>query len=198
MLTHLPIRRFFSPFILLLLSISDYEGWPEEQHELPIDHMTEEHRQLIADKCSADGENAAMPNVPTSLLATAGGNGASAITPIPAHNRAIADGQNNVVVAMAGGGGKGGKGKKKKNGGVTPSPMPPKGAAAKDAAKKQATKQQPTKLSKSAMESHRKWQAEAEKQGGPNAKIVVNKPDAKKLIFDKLHDEFAPSNINGV
>lgn len=93
--------------------------------------------------------------------------------------------------------GKGGKGKKKKNGGVNPSPMPPRGAAAKDA-KKQATKQQPTKLSKSAMESHRKWQAEAEKQGGPNAKIVVNKPDAKKLIFDKLHDEFAPSNINGV
>ena len=72
-----------------------------------------------------------------------------------------------------------------------------KKAAAGSGGKKPAAKPA-AKLSKSAMESHRKWQAEAEKQGGPNAKIVVSKPEAKKIIFEKLNDEFTPMNINGV
>ena len=54
----------------------------------------------------------------------------------------------------------------------------------------------PPKLSKSAMESYRKWQGEAEKQGGPNAKIVVSKPEAKRIILEMLHDDLTPMNIN--
>ena len=194
---------------------SDYSGFPEESHELPIDYMTEEHREVIAKKCSHPKKKKKFPNLPTSkpaggsgsLLATSGGD-ISAITPPPAHSRAVANGQSNVVVNMAGsGGGGGGKGGKKKKGTVTP--VPPKGesSAAKGNSKKAAggggggkkpAAKPAAKLSKSAMESHRKWQAEAEKQGGPNAKIVVSKPEAKKIIFEKLYDEFTPMNINGV
>jgi hypothetical protein len=53
-------------------------------------------------------------------------------------------------------------------------------------------------LSKTAIECHKKWQTEAEKLGGPGVKIIVCKPEAKKLIFDKLHDAFAPMNIDGM
>eukprot|EP00957_Ditylum_brightwellii_P187904 14307253-Ditylum_brightwellii.AAC.1 len=45
---------------------------------------------------------------------------------------------------------------------------------------------------------HRKWQAEAEKLGGPNVRIVVNKLEAKKLIFDTLHESFRPMNITEI
>ena len=70
-----------------------------------------------------------------------------------------------------------------------------KKAAAVDEGKKPGAKS-PPKLSKSAMESYRKWQAEAEKQGGPNAKIVVSKPKAKRIILEMFHDEGVPMNIN--
>jgi len=123
---------FYHNIHILLFSCTarDYEGWPEKKDEFPISHMTEEHRRLIAEKCSAQ-DNPAMPNLPMSLMVTAGGDGkniSSAITPPPAHNRAVVENQSNVVVGMAGGGGgsKGGGKKKKNKGGVTPSPMPPK------------------------------------------------------------------------
>ena len=159
--------------------------------------MTEEHRKIITDKCSNE-ENPKMPNVPTSasLLVTAGAakcNKASAITPPPGHSQMVAENQSNVVVGMARGGkGKGGK-KKAPKGGVTPEP--PNGTADKAAAaasKKPAAKKPP---SKTTLEAHKKWQAEAEKRGGPNARIIVSKKDAKKPVFDKLMDSFKPMNI---
>jgi hypothetical protein len=52
--------------------------------------------------------------------------------------------------------------------------------------------------SKSAMDMHRKWQEAAEAVGGAGARIVVSKPAAKKLIFDKLHDAFCPMNITQI
>jgi hypothetical protein len=39
------------------------------------------------------------------------------------------------------------------------------------------------KASKEALAIHKKWQAEAVKLGGPDVKIEVSKPKAKKLIF---------------
>lgn len=50
--------------------------------------------------------------------------------------------------------------------------------------------------SRAALDMHKKWQQEAEKMGGPGARIVVDKDTAKKLIFDVLHDAFAPMNIS--
>lgn len=181
----------------------DWQRCPEKKKELPIiEFMTEEHRQVITEKCS-NHEEPAMPNLPVSrsLLATAGaddpkGPGLMAITPPPGHNRAVAENQNNIFIGAA-------RKVKKKKGGVTPSPMPPKGAAAKGAAATAAAKKKPAAekakiMSKKSVAQHAKWQVDAVKVGGPNAKIVLHKPDAKKMIFDKLHDEFCPMNIDGV
>ena len=171
------------------LSISsDYGGWPEA-HELPIDHLTEENRRLIAEKCS-ENDDPTLPILPTSisLLSTVGAaenkNGAS-ITPPPSHENAVAEAQSNVVIGAVHC-----KSGNKTKGGVTPSPMPPSSKKPED--------DKPKVMSKSAIEAHRKWQAEAERLGGPNARVVVSKPEAKKLIFDKLHNKFAPMNIDGV
>lgn len=176
--------------------------------ELPVDFLSEENRKLIAEKCSAE-ESPVMPNLPAimSLLSTADEDGnensVPAITPPPCHSRAVVHNQSKVVVGAV----HGKKRAKVKESGVTPSPMPPKGASKQappgksiDAAAtaKNPAIEKPKVISKSAIEAHRKWQAEAEKLGGPDARVVVSKPDAKKLIFNKLHNEFAPMNIDGV
>lgn len=110
--------------------------------------MTEEHREIIAAKCSHPNKMKEFPNLSTSRPVSLN---TSVITPPPTHRRATND----------------------------QSKKAPKPAA---------------KLSKNAMLCHRKWQAEAEKQGGPNAKIVVSKPEAKKIIYQKLQE--GPMNIN--
>lgn len=49
-------------------SLSDY-GWPSsDEQKLPVDHITEEHRRLIAEKCS-DPELNPNPDMPDLLLA---------------------------------------------------------------------------------------------------------------------------------
>jgi len=172
---------------------NDYSGWPTEEKELPMKFLTEENRQVIAEKCSAQ-ENPAMPsNLPTSmpLLVTAAaadkdGN-FSAITPPPSHNNAVADGQANVVVGA--GRAKGGK---KKKGVVTP--MPPGAATKKPAV---VAKKPSAAMMQKLTETRQRWQADAERLGGPDARIVVSKPEAKKLIFQMLLDNFRPMNTNG-
>jgi hypothetical protein len=49
-----------------------------------------------------------------------------------------------------------------------------------------------------AMAIHRKWQAAAETLGGSDARIVVDKTAAKKLIVDLLYDAFCPMNITQI
>ena len=56
----------------------------------------------------------------------------------------------------------------------------------------------PAKPSASALAMHRKWQEAAQAMGGPEARIVVSKPAAKKLIFDALYDAFCPMNITQI
>ena len=102
--------------------------------------MTEEHREIIATKCSHPDKKKKFPNLPTN-------------------------------------------------------PFYSKKSATSVGGKKQAAAKPASKISEKAMFYHRKWQAEAEKQGGPNAKIVVSKPEAKKIIFN-LFDEGVPMNIN--
>lgn len=67
-------------------------------------------------------------------------------------------------------------------------------AAAADK-KKPATAKSKVIISKSSIAQHKKWQDEAVKFGGPNARLVLNKPDAKKVIFDMLYDELCAMNI---
>ena len=122
-----------------------------------------------------------FPNIPTepSLLATSGDNAAATITPPPIFNKAVANAQSNVVVGAA---------SKKKS--VTPVPLKDNNNKGGPPKKKEASKE--------ALAIHRKWQAEAVKLGGPDAKIVVSKGAAKKLIFDMLHDAFRPMNITEI
>lgn len=60
------------------------------------------------------------------------------------------------------------------------------------------TPSRPTQASEAALKRHREWQAAAEKAGGPDARIVVKKADAKPLIFDALYDAFRPMNITQI
>jgi len=129
-------------------------------------------------------KNAELPNLPKepSLLATAREDSLMAtITPPPGFDRAVAENQSNAIVGAL----KTDKGKKS----ITPVP----GGALKD---KGSTK--PKSVSKENLAILEKWKAEAVKQGGPDSKIEVSKPKAKKLIFDMLHDSFRPMNITEV
>jgi hypothetical protein len=49
-----------------------------------------------------------------------------------------------------------------------------------------------------AIELHKKWLEAAQAMGGNDARIVVSKPAAKKLIFDFLYDSFQPMNITQI
>ena len=147
---------------------------------MPVKYLTEEHRALLAEKCS-NQENPPMPDLPTTmpLLATAGGDNAANITPLPSHEQAVAENQSNLVVGAVRTNGK--------KSGVTPSPMPPPKGASKHAAKKAP------KVDPKVKALYDKWQGEAEKLGGTT--IVVDMSEAKKVVFDKLHDLFSPVNI---
>ncbi len=49
-----------------------------------------------------------------------------------------------------------------------------------------------------AIEVHKKWLEAAQAMGGKDARIVVSKPAAKKMIFDFLYDSFQPMNITQI
>jgi hypothetical protein len=53
-----------------------------------------------------------------------------------------------------------------------------------------------SKPTKAQLEIHKQWREAAEKMGG--TKIVVNKMDAKKIIFDFLYDAFRPMTITQI
>jgi hypothetical protein len=153
---------------------ADFGGWPELE-ELPLKHMTKEHLEVLAAKCSSQA-NIEMPIFPELATASPSGTAASdfsnTVTPGP---RAQVDPDAAYHDMTT----------------ITPSP----GFALKEAnANKAAAKTKPP-VSKKQLEMHQQWQATAESMGGPNARIIVSKSDAKKLIFDALHDAFAPMNI---
>ena len=50
----------------------------------------------------------------------------------------------------------------------------------------------------SALAMHQKWQKAAEKLGGKDVRIVVSKPQAKKMIFDLRFDAVRPINITQI
>ena len=70
------------------------------------------------------------------------------------------------------------KGGKKKKGIVNP--IPPGAATKKPAA---VAKKPSTAVVHKTMATRQRWQADAERLGGLAARIVVSKPEAKKLIF---------------
>jgi hypothetical protein len=63
---------------------------------------------------------------------------------------------------------------------------------------KVGNKKKSAKPNREALEAHRKWQEAAEAMGGPGARIVVKKSEAKKRIYDTLYDAFRPMNITQI
>ncbi|KAL7572536.1 hypothetical protein ACA910_000359 [Epithemia clementina (nom. ined.)] len=150
----------------------DFGGWPDIA-ELPIFFMTEEHMALMRTKCSKR-KNIAMPCIkeqPPLTSPSANPTTSHTITPVPQQGLS---GAKAAVISNA-----------KTTRDVTPlEPKPKEKPAAKP--------------SKEALAMHRKWQEQAEALGGKDARIVVSKPEAKKLIFDLLHDAFQPMNITQI
>ncbi|GKY96953.1 hypothetical protein MPSEU_000654300 [Mayamaea pseudoterrestris] len=149
--------------------VADFGGWPD-LHELPLKHMTKEHLQTLVDKCSSTLD-IGMPIFPSLMSPCAATNAidvSNTVTPGPRAQVGFDATATDLDSST-----------------ITPSP----GLAD---AKKAAAK---APVSKKQLDMHRQWQATAESLGGPNARIIVNKNDAKKLIFDVLHDAFAPMNI---
>jgi len=109
---------------------------------------------------------------------SAGNSITNTVTPcLPGDVVAQSGGSNVVVVAAA-------------SSAITPYP----GKTQKKATNKD--QQQPQhKMSKTALAMHQKWQKQAEELGGKGVRIVVKKSEAKKLIFDVLHEAFRPMNI---
>lgn len=139
--------------------LKDYGGWPEDLSELPLQHMTPAHINLLASKCSRS-KDIAMPVFPASHGQDTPKNdnvSRTDITPETTQNFSSSDA--NTL------------------GGQQPVAKAP---------------------SKQALALHRKWQEAAEAMGGPDARIVVSKPIAKKLIFHLLHDAFRPLNITQI
>lgn len=152
---------------------ADFEGWPPHE-ELTLKHTTEEHKRIMIQKCTKQSKPT-FPDLWNTCSPTKEDAGsdtmANTITPPPnniLHSSFDQDGRTSSKVAKI-------------------TPMPGKVIVPR-----------PALPSKSAMDMHRKWQEAAEAVGGAGARIVVSKPAAKKLIFDKLHDAFCPMNITQI
>ena len=150
----------FSLHISHTAQAADFGGWPE-LNELPLEHMTKQHIDILAAKCS-NRLDIEMPNF--SDVASSPSGISHTVSPGP---RAQVDADT-----------------------ITPSP----GVALKEAAASKNATAKPL-VSKKQLEMHKQWQAVAESLGGKDARLVVSKPEAKKLIFEALRDAFAPMNI---
>ena len=55
-----------------------------------------------------------------------------------------------------------------------------------------------SKLSKTSLSIRKKWQQEAIKRGGNDAKIIISQSQAIPVVFDLLRDSFCPMNITSI
>ena len=143
--------------------------------DLPIKFMAAEHKCLIAKKCTRQ-DAAKMPNLPEQAPKP------GAVTPPP--GKVVIGGAKQLREAASS------KGTKAKGSAITPSPVPPRGAGGK--------KSKSTKPNATHSAVQKKWQEAAEKAGGPGARIITNKTEAKKIVFDMLHDSFRPMNMTEI
>ena len=184
-------RVIFRHFLSYFLQEDDFGGWPPVD-ELPLKYMTEEHKKALITHCS-DRADVDMPVFDPALAPSASPNqndsflpsshqtatAATAVTPMSGqYSSMTATNFMETAQQLASDVGGGGGSK------ITPAERP---------------KTKPNvKPSKKDIETHAKWQKEAEAMGGKDARIVVSKPKAKTLIFELLRDEFAPMNITTI
>jgi hypothetical protein len=158
----------------------DYEGWPETAPEYPA-VPTVEHENNMLKYCCEDAST--IERIDRKLVGM-GTNDSSLpkLTDSPKMNP-VAKGPAltpppSLQVTNS----------KKNAPTVTPCEVPCK----------KATHEKKKAVSATAQKAHAKWLAEAQKIGGPNAKLVLDRPEVKRLVFDVLHDAFGPKNVNDI
>lgn len=176
-------------FLLSLLQfpqVNDFDGWPLASLPTTKDGLTKLHIETLARKCSTK-PNIKMPDpIGTTASPCTGNDDAN-------------DNTNTVITPLPGAiqNGSGGS-----SNGAQPSITPSPSAAAQQkngaTKKKQPSTTQQQQPSKQALAMHEKWRKQAEEMGGKGARIVVSKPEAKKLIFDLLYEAFRPMNITQI
>lgn len=80
---------------------------------------------------------------------------------------------------------------------ATTTPVETKSKPAKGGGKTKTTTTS-AKPSQEVLALHRKWQEQAVALGGKDARLVVSKPEAKRLIFQLLQEAFRPMNITQI
>ncbi len=183
----------------------DFGGWPEELKEIPITFMSQEHKDMIVEMCTAqyspempklpeiEGGGSSIPSfsssqqddpVTTNLENKSGDekaleNNTSSVTP-PRPHCAQSKTENESVR------------KEKKT-----SSSKSRTSASTSTVPKVSPMPVPQKKKPSAIpKCYQKWQEESDKKGG--GKIIVKKADAKPIIFDMLKDAFRPMNITQI
>jgi hypothetical protein len=148
----------------------DFGGWPPIE-ELPVSYMAKEHMDFLARKCSRQ-KTVDMPSFPMAASPSSGGGNVNAFS-------------HSLVTPLPDG--------------LTQDDDDEEGCSGAVAkAKKPPTQQHQLQPSKQALAMHQKWQEAAVAMGGKDARIVVSKPKAKKLIFDLLENAFRPMNITDI
>ncbi len=166
----------------------DYGGWPTEIEEIPVKFLTEEHREVICEMCTGR-YSPEMPNIPTndpSKVTSPQSNQATTKLTTLDNTELDKTTQSNVNQVSA----------------VTPPPGQRRQSittTAPSTATGNTTKKVtpiPSKPSNQALAMHKKWQDTANVLGGE--RIIVSKPEAKKLILELLKDSFKPMNITDI
>lgn len=156
----------------------DFDGWPPLE-ELPVKYLHPDHLGIISNNCSSR-KNPPMPIFASSLV---GDDASSTLSPKPGKQKTAAATTTSTANF------------------VTPPPTSLSAPGSKETSlvhsKTVDSKENVTRNTK-AMEAHRKWLEAAQAMGGIEARIVVSKPAAKKLIFDCLQDAFRPMNITQI
>jgi hypothetical protein len=199
----------------------DFGGWPDSKDELPLKYMTKEHRSIISEFCTGQ-YTPAMPGIPVNEKGDMDGddevdgdgegdgegegdgdekenvrsetNGESEMKPSDINADAKSKTKQAAISSKTPpptslGSSKSKSKSKSKTAAITPSPVPPS-SKSKIAALASASAKSTAKSS-AVVE---KWKQESLRLGGLG-KIVLNKVEAKKLVFEKCQDSFAPMNI---
>ena len=185
---------------------SDFGGWPTDLHEIPITFMTDQHREIMIEKCTGRF-SPDMPHLPRfdpsskkKKESYSLDNNASA----PMTDDTIDKDESDKLKPTASITTK----LKSTATAVTPPPGQNRRPSPSTMVDKptsdlgfgkggnKVTPIPNKKPSNQALAVHKKWQDASKALGGE--RIVVSKPAAKKLILDLLKDSFKPMNITDI
>ena len=181
----------------------DYDGWPETKEEIPVNFITMEHRKIMIEMCTGQ-YNPAMPAIPIHENGDMEGDavvemdGAADVDhdecapSVKVPDRASTSASASVSSDASSLDPPPSSVKKAKRKVQTKTPPPSSlKPSSKITAKSMVTPSPILSKSSKVLEDWRK----ASRRMGGNGKIVVDKTEAKKMIFERSNDAFQPMNI---